>query len=90
VNQIDQIKEILFSNEKRALDALTRRLEGRESRVADIADVLPEALGRSHANGEKINKALQRPVEEILRDSVQRDPQGFADLLFPVMGPAIQ
>lgn len=90
MNQIDQIKEILFSNEKRALDALTRRIEGRESRVADIADVLPEALGRSHANGEKINKALQRPVEEILKDSVQRDPQGFANLLFPVMGPAIR
>jgi len=90
LNQIDQIKEILFSNEKRALDALTRRLEGRESRVADIADVLPEALGRSHANDDRLNNALRIPVEECLKDSIQKDPQDFADALFPVMGPAIR
>jgi OOP family OmpA-OmpF porin len=90
VNQIDQIKEILFSNEKRALDALTRRIEKRESRVADMADVLPESLGRSHADGDRLNKALRIPVEECLKDSISRDPQTFADALFPVMGPAIR
>lgn len=90
MNQIDQIKDILFSNEKRALDALTRRLEKRDSRVADMADVLPESINRSHADGERLKKALRAPVEECITDSISRDPQSFADALFPVMGPAIR
>ncbi|MBT8141210.1 MAG: hypothetical protein HKN88_02680 [Gammaproteobacteria bacterium] len=90
MNQIDQIKDILFSNEKRALDALTRRIEKRESRVADMADVLPESIGRSHADGDRLNKALRMPVEECLKDSINRDPKTFADALFPVIGPAIR
>lgn len=90
MNQIDQIKEILFSNEKRALDALTRRLEKRESRVADIADVLPESLGRSNAEGERLGKALRAPVEKCIKDSIKQDPNAFADALFPVIGPAIR
>lgn len=90
MNQIDQIKDILFSNEKRALDALTRRIEKRESRVADMADVLPESIGRSHAESNRLNKALRVPVEECLKDSISKDPQTFADALFPVMGPAIR
>ena len=90
MNQIEQIKDILFSNEKRALDALTRRLEKRESRVADIADVLPESLGRSSAEGDKLVQSLRAPVEKCLKDSIARDPQNFADALFPVMGPAIR
>ena len=90
MNQIEQIKDILFSNEKRALDALTRRLEKRESRVADIADVLPESLGRSNAESEKLVQSLRAPVEKCLKDSIARDPQNFADALFPVIGPAIR
>ncbi len=90
MNQIEQIKDILFSNEKRALDALTRRLEKRESRVADIADVLPEALGRSNVESDKLVQSLRAPVERCLKDSIARDPQNFADALFPVIGPAIR
>ena len=90
MNQIEQIKDILFSNEKRALDALTRRLEKRESRVADIADVLPESLGRSNVASDKLVQSLRAPVERCLKDSIARDPQNFADALFPVIGPAIR
>jgi len=90
VNQIDQIKDILFSNEKRALDALTRRIEKRESRVADIADVLPESLGRSNSENNKLVQSLRAPVEQCMKDSIARDPQNFADALFPVIGPAIR
>lgn len=87
---IEKIKDLLFGNEKKALDAITRRLETPEGRTADVADVLPDSILRSHAGGKRLVPALQEPVEECIRTSIRRDPSDFADALFPVMGPAIR
>lgn len=90
MNDIDRIKDLLFGHEKKALDAITRRLEIPESRTADIADVLPEALLRSHASDPRLVRALEEPVEQCIKSSIRRDPHDFADALFPVIGPAIR
>lgn len=87
---IEQIKDLLFGNEKKALDAITRRLEKRESRAADVADVLPDSIAHSHKVTKQLVPALQEPVEECIRASIRRDPEDIADALFPVMGPAIR
>ena len=90
MNDIDRLKELLFGNEKKALDAITRRLEIPESRTADISDVLPEAVLRSHASDPRLTRALEEPVEQCIKNSIRRDPRDFADALFPVIGPAIR
>lgn len=90
MNDIDRLKDLLFGNEKKALDAITRRLEIPESRTADIADVLPEALLRSHASDARLARALEEPVEQCLKSSIRKNPGDFADALFPVIGPAIR
>ena len=87
---IDKIKDLLFGNEKKALDAITRRLETPESRTNDVSDVLPESILRSHSSGKRLVPALQEPVEQCLKNSIRRDPDDFADALFPVIGPAIR
>ncbi len=90
MNDIDKIKHLLFGHEKKALDAITRRLETPETRTADVADVLPEAIARSHTRDDRLAKALAEPIEQGLKDSIRRDPTEIADALFPVMGPAIR
>lgn len=90
MNDIDRIKSLLFGHEKKALDAITRRLEIPESRTADIADVLPEAVLRSHASDPRLARALEAPVEQCIKNSIRKDPHDFADALFPVIGPAIR
>lgn len=90
MNDIDRIKDLLFGHEKKALDAITRRLETPESRTADIADVLPEAVLRSHASDRRLVRALEEPVEQCIKNSIRKDPRDFADALFPVIGPAIR
>ncbi len=90
MNDIDRIKHLLFGHEKKALDAITRRLETPETRTADVADVLPEAIARSHTRDDRLSKALAEPIEQGLKDSIRRDPTEIADALFPVMGPAIR
>ncbi|MDH3588615.1 MAG: OmpA family protein [Gammaproteobacteria bacterium] len=89
MNDIDKLKELLFRNEKKALDAITRRLETPESRTADISDVLPESILRSHAD-KRLVRSLQEPVEQCMKASIRQDPDSFADALFPVIGPAIR
>ncbi|NND61278.1 MAG: hypothetical protein HKN49_13520 [Gammaproteobacteria bacterium] len=90
MNDIDRLKQLLFGNEKKALDAITRRLETPESRTDDISDVLPEAILRSHAADPRLTRALEEPVELCIKSSIRRDPGDFADALFPVIGPAIR
>ena len=90
MNDIDRLKQLLFGNEKKALDAITRRLETPESRTADISDVLPEAVLRSHASDPRLVRALEEPVELCIKNSIRKDPGDFADALFPVIGPAIR
>ncbi|MBT8136471.1 MAG: OmpA family protein [Gammaproteobacteria bacterium] len=89
MNDIDKLKELLFRNEKKALDAITRRLETPESRTADIADVLPESLLRAHAD-KRLVRAMREPVVQCVKDSIRQEPEDFADALFPVIGPAIR
>lgn len=90
MNDLDQLKELLFGNEKKALDALVRRLEVPESRINDVADVLPEAVTRSYNQDERLGRALSQPVEYSISEAIRREPKKFADALFPIMGPAIR
>ncbi|MEM7081309.1 MAG: hypothetical protein AAF465_01025 [Pseudomonadota bacterium] len=90
MNDLEKIKNILFGNEKKALDSLVRRLERPEARTADVADVLPDAVTRSYNTDERLGKALSQPLESTLSEAIRREPKKFADALFPVMGPAIR
>ncbi|MFK8030803.1 MAG: hypothetical protein AB8G18_11235 [Gammaproteobacteria bacterium] len=90
MNDLEQIKEILFGNEKKALDTLVRRLDRPESRTADVADVLPDAVTISYNTDDRLGKALSQPLEYTLSEAIRREPKKFADALFPVMGPAIR
>ncbi|MEM6640425.1 MAG: hypothetical protein AAF610_11060 [Pseudomonadota bacterium] len=89
-SDLDRLKDLLFGHEKKALDALTRRLDTAESRTADVADVLPDAIDRSARHGPKLSQSLKKPLEETLTEAITRDPQRFAAALYPVMGPAIR
>ena len=89
-SDLDKLKDILFGHEKKALDALTRRIDTAESRTADVADVLPEAITQSSEQGPHLRRSLKRPLEDTLTEAIGRDPQRFAAALYPVIGPAIR
>lgn len=89
-SDIDKIKDILFGHEKKALDALTRRIDTVESRTADVADVLPDAIELSDGQGPRLQSVLKKPLEQTLTDAIIRDPHRFAVALYPVIGPAIR
>jgi outer membrane protein OmpA-like peptidoglycan-associated protein len=90
VNDLDELKNLLFGAEKQVLDSIQQRVQLPEARAADIAAVLPEAVRISDQQNEQLVNSLQKPVVKVLRQSFHDSPQEFGDALYPVMGPAIR
>jgi OOP family OmpA-OmpF porin len=90
MNDLDQLKELLFGAEKEALDSIAERVERREIRAADVADILPEAIHQRHQEDNELVESLTQPVGECLQAAFRDDPQTYSDALYPVMGPAIR
>ena len=90
MNDLDQLKQLLFGAEKQTLDQITDRVERREDRTADVAEVLSEAIDRSYREDSELVESLTQPVGECLQRAFRDDPQTYGDALYPVMGPAIR
>jgi len=90
MNDLDQLKELLFGAEKEALDSISRRVERREVRAADVADILPEAIHQSHSKDDDLVEALTSPVGECVQRAMHEDPETYGNALYPVIGPAIR
>ena len=90
MNDLDQLKTLLFGAEKQALDSITDRVERREARTADVAEILPEAIYQSHKKNDELVESLTEPVGECVQRALHDDPETFSDALYPVMGPAIR
>ncbi len=90
MKDIDRLRALLGLNDDRQqVDALEQRVERRDSRTQDVAEVLPEAMDQALADG-RLGKTLSKPVESAIHESIAADPKRFADILFPIMGPAIR
>ena len=90
MNDLEELKTLLFGAEKQALDSITERVQKPETRAVDVADVLPEAIHLSQRQGAELAASLREPVGECLRESFHKEPKEYADALYPVMGPAIR
>ena len=90
MNDLDELKTLLFGAEKETLDAIAERVEKREVRAADVADILPEAIHSSHQKDDELVQSLKDPVGNVLKSSFREQPEFFGEALYPVMGPAIR
>lgn len=89
--ELELLRQLLVGSELDKLDQLSDRLDNREAFSSEIGDVLPQAMLKSaNQRGHQLSKALVPTVEDIVRISIKRDINKFADALFPVIGPAIR
>ena len=85
--QLTRLRALLMGPE---LDEVRARLDDPSIRAEETSRVIAEAIALRARRGGELRNALQPAIEEALRISVQRDPHVLADLLFPVIGPAIR
>ena len=88
--ELEVLRQLLVGPELIKLDQLSKRLENSDEFSSDVGEVLPQAFIKSADQSEKLSQAMMSTVEEIVRLSVKRDINKFADALFPVIGPAIR
>ena len=90
VSRIDQLRELILKPNEDRLENLGDRIESMDRRTADIAEVLPESISDSYSRDTRLIAALRRPLKQCISESVRDEPDEYAAVLFPVMGPAIR
>lgn len=87
---ISQLRQLLFGKDYDALLALKAQFENSERYSASVASIIAEALQHREAHDGGVSTALAPTVERAMSHAISSDPKRFADVLYPVMGPAIR
>ena len=90
VEEFEELRGLLLSQEREQLRDLSDRISDKESRAQDVAGVLPEAVKRTRERGDDLARALRPAVEGSIRESIETRPQTFVDALHPIVGPAVR
>lgn len=89
-HDFEELRRLLMGSELQKLEQLRERLESPETFSSEVGEILPQAMLKSSQHGAELSEAMVPTVEEIVRLSIKKDINKFADALFPVIGPAIR
>ncbi len=70
-------------------DELLKQLQESQLKAENLYKILPDIIRQCNTNS-ALAESLQIPVEECIQISIKEDASKFADVLFPIMGPAIR
>jgi len=87
-HQIDELREILNGANSSELAALKERIDNVENRTRDVAEVLAPAIRKSDSDA--LVSSLKDPVSSSLKYAIRSEPEDYAEILYPVMAPAIR
>jgi len=88
-NDLERLQKLLLGEDRSRLHLLDKRVSDLKSRSSDVAEALPDAFEHI-ANDPVLEAELEKPMLRAIRASIKRDTPAFAELMFPVMGPAIR
>lgn len=89
-NRWGELRFLLVGPEKKRLEKLEKRLDDPALRAGEIGDVLPEAVAKTSGRNDALGRALTPMVETAVHESVKKNTKTFANVLYPVIRPAIQ
>jgi len=65
----DKLRALIVGHEVALVEELQHRLDNKQLRTDDLAEVLEAALRQSHANGANLAQAIEEPVQVCLKKS---------------------
>lgn len=90
MSNVHRLRELLGIEADRAeVRQQADRVAQVDQRTPDVAEVLPDAFRTLH-NDDNMADAMRQPVGRALKETVTENPNDLAEILFPVMGPAIR
>jgi len=85
------LKTLLVGSELNSIERIEEEARDPEVQQKRIADSLPTSISKAYRDSPaELTRSLEQPVSECIEGSVERNPTFFADILYPVMGPAIR
>lgn len=88
--QLAKLRSLLISPEQDEIAKIKERLDVNELRAEEVSRVLAEAIIIRARRDDRLALALLPTIEEVIRNSVKKDPKFLADAIFPIIGPAIR
>jgi len=91
IDALTTLKTLLLGTEQSSIEQLQADTRDPVVQAKRVAESLPHSLHKAYeASPTELTRALEAPVSECIETSVKHNPTLFADILYPVMGPAIR
>lgn len=88
--RVEALRHILLEPEQAALARLQQKFDDPEQLAAAIAAVLPAAIVRAASQDDRLGLVFAPTVESAAQSSIRKDPRTLANILSPLMVPAIR
>ncbi len=88
--KLNELRKLLTGLDRDELLKLQQLLNDPHEFSAEIGKLLPYAIRKLIESGELSHENLLPFVEETIHQSILKNPKRLANILFPVMGPAIR
>ncbi len=85
-----ELRRLLMGSLEDRVNNLHEKIDNAELQPEDVSRVLPEAIKHRATIDDKVGKALESSIAAAIRTSINKDRKIFADVLFPILGPAIR
>lgn len=89
-HDLERLRRLLMGKDYQELLTLKAQLEDSEKYSEHVATVISEALTIRSKQDDSLSAALAPTVENAIHHSIEKNANHFADLLYPIMGPAIR
>jgi OOP family OmpA-OmpF porin len=88
--QLNELRTLITGLEKPALRRLQKLMTDPHEFAVEISELLPFSIRQLIEKGSVHIADLLPFFEEMIQESIEKNPQRLANLLFPIMGPAIR
>ncbi|MDY0086112.1 MAG: hypothetical protein RBR84_09365 [Bacteroidales bacterium] len=89
-DQLQELRELVTGLDKLSLQRMQKLMADPHEFAIEISELLPFSIRKLIEKG-SINMADLLPFfEDMIQESIEKNPQRLANLLFPIMGPAIR
>ena len=90
LGRLSELRHLVTGLTQAELERLQKLISDPHEFANEISDLLPYSIRKLIEKGEFSVDELQPFIEDAMHKSVQKNPTKLADILFPVMGPAIR
>jgi outer membrane protein OmpA-like peptidoglycan-associated protein len=90
LGKLNELRNLIVGLNHQELIRLQNLIRDPHVFAEEISELLPYSVRKLIEKGELTVDSLQPFIEDAMHKSIQKNPKRLADILFPIMGPAIR